>query len=195
MSQTLLEKYPHLKALMEKKDEERKEGPSAKQKAGSSSCRKNIMKRPRGPQPPPLPVVSAEQLAADGLEADNAEWLVFNIKQTGWRNTQQGELKSWLEQNKPSKVLKSDGIGWISVICSSEDLEEEDPSVAEMTAQLEGDVKTEWETIEGERNMETVNRLAEKFNHRAGKWLLHISSEWVDKVGSGGGGGGDLRYC
>ena len=60
--------------------------------------------------------------------------------------------------------------------------DEEDLSVAEMTAQLEGDVKTEWETFQGERNMETVNLLAEKYNHRAGKWLLHISSEWVDKV-------------
>ena len=66
----------------------------------------------------------------------------------------------------------------------------------ELSAQLEveGDAKTEWEAVEGEeRNMETVNRLAEKFNHRAGKWLLHISSEWVDKVTSVGGGE-DLKY-
>ena len=62
-----------------------------------------------------------------------------------------------------------------------------------MTTQLEaerGDAKTEWETFEGERNMETVNRLAEKYNLRPGKWMLHISSEWVDKVG-----GGEYKYC
>ena len=46
------------------------------------------------------------------------------------------------------------------------------------------DAKTEWENIEdqGQRNMETVNKLAEKYNAREGKWFLHISSEWVDKV-------------
>ena len=61
---------------------------------------------------------------------------------------------------------------------------EEDLSVRELTGQLEveGDAKSEWETLGQERNMETVNRLAEKFNYRMGKWLLHISSEWVDKV-------------
>ena len=66
----------------------------------------------------------------------------------------------------------------------------------ELSAQLEveGDAKTEWEAVEGEeRNMETVNRLAEKFNQRAGKWLLHISSEWVDKVTSEEGGGGGSK--
>ena len=47
---------------------------------------------------------------------------------------------------------------------------------------MEGDAKTEWENIEDQRNMETVNRLAEKYNIRPGKWMLHISSEWVDKV-------------
>ena len=118
MSQSLLEKYPHLKALMEKK-EEKEEVPGAKQKAGTSSSAKDIMKRSRGPQPPPPPPVSAEQLAAEGLEADMAEWVTFNIKETGWRNSQLGALKSWLEQNKPSKVLRSDGIGWIAVSCGS----------------------------------------------------------------------------
>ena len=54
----------------------------------------------------------------------------------------------------------------------------------ELTAQLEveGDAKSEWETLGQERNMETVNRLAEKYNIKTGKWMLHISSEWVDKV-------------
>ena len=48
--------------------------------------------------------------------------------------------------------------------------------------EVEGDPKADWEAVEDERNMETVNRLAEKYNQRAGKWLLHIYSEWVDKV-------------
>ena len=39
----------------------------------------------------------------------------FNIKETGWRSRQLGELRNWLELNKPSKVLRSDGIGWIAV--------------------------------------------------------------------------------
>ena len=127
MSQSLLEKYPHLRTLMEKKEDTatvvKEEEKSTEQKAGtsssSSSNRKNIMKRSRGPQPPPPPLVSAEKLAADGLEADKAEWLSFRIKETGWRSRQMGELSTWLEQNKPSQVLRSDGIGWISVYCGS----------------------------------------------------------------------------
>ena len=133
MSQSLLEKYPHLRTLMAKKEDTatvvKEEEKSTEQKAGtstsisssssSSSTRKNIMKRSRGPQPPPPPLVSAEKLAADGLEADKAEWLRFRIKETGWRSRQMGELSTWLEQNKPSQVLRSDGIGWISVYCGS----------------------------------------------------------------------------
>ena len=105
MSQSLLEKYPHLRTLLEKK-----ETPTTVEE-------KDIMKRSRGPQPPPPPGVSAEQLFADGVESKKAEWLRFNIQETGWRSRQFGDLKNWLEQNKPSKVLRSDGIGWISVIC------------------------------------------------------------------------------
>ena len=123
MSQSLLEKYPHLRALLEKKETTDtapapvEESPSiiTRTKPGSSS--KEILKRARGPQPPPPPGASAEQLFADGVEAEKAEWLRFNIKETGWRSRQLGELRNWLEQNKPSKVLRSDGIGWIAVSC------------------------------------------------------------------------------
>ena len=66
--------------------------------------------------------------------------------------------------------------------------------MAEVTARLEGDARTEWETHEGERNMEVVNRLAEKYDIKTGKWMLHVSSEWVDKVGERGGRG-ESKYC
>ena len=72
---------------------------------------KDIMKRSRGSR--------AEQLFAEGVEQDDAEWLIFDIQETGWRSRQFGELNNWLELNKPSLVLRSDGIGWISVICRS----------------------------------------------------------------------------
>ena len=106
------------------------------------------MERARGPKPPPPPRVSAEQLYADALERDNAEWLTFNIKEMGWRSRQRGELRNWLEQNKPSKVLRADGIGWIAVSCRSD--AEDDLSEGELSdeEEEEGDAKAEWEALE-----------------------------------------------
>ena len=123
MSQTLLEKYPHLRALLEKKETTGtapapvEEAPSISTRTKPGSSTKEIMNRSRGPQPPPPAGVSAEQLFADGVEAEKSEWLRFNIMETGWRSRQLGDLRNWLEQNKPSKVLRSDGIGWIAVSC------------------------------------------------------------------------------
>lgn len=116
MSQTLLEKYPNLRALLENK-----ENPAPTTvKEDSSTSRKEMRKRSMGPQPPPPAGVTAEQLFADSVEADEAEWLVFHIKEPGWRSKQLGDLKNWLEQNKPSKVRRADGIGWISVMSVSD---------------------------------------------------------------------------
>ena len=144
---TLLEKYPHLKTLIEKRENpvQSTNEESANNVNGSSishgidpsmkdirkdtkkiamkeamkdarkDARKDTKKIPGGPQPPPPPRVSAEQLAAEGLEADDADWVTFDIEETGWRSRQEGELRAWLEQNKPSKVLRSDGVGWIAV--------------------------------------------------------------------------------
>ena len=43
------------------------------------------------------------------------------------------------------------------------------------------EAKAEWESIEGERTLETVNNLASKFGDMGGKWLFHVSTEFVDR--------------
>ena len=161
-SQSLLIKYPHLRTLLKENNEKKKEDIAPPR-----------VRRPRDPQPAPAARVSAEQLCADSANADNDDWLCFVIKET--EREQMGELKRWLELNKPSKVRRSSGVGWISVMTSKVDEgEKEDVDL--------DDAKAEWESCVEERTMETVNSLAVKYNDTAGKWLLHISSEYVDKV-------------
>ena len=43
------------------------------------------------------------------------------------------------------------------------------------------EAKAEWESIEGERTMGTINNLASKFGDMGGKWLFHVSTEFVDR--------------
>ena len=38
------------------------------------------------------------------------------------------------------------------------------------------EAKAEWESIEGERTMGTINNLASKFGDMGGKWLFHVST-------------------
>ena len=94
MSESLLEKYPRLKTLLEKKNGQKNKEMSA----GT----------------PPPSHVTAETLWADAVEADCADWLTFTIKEPG-TSQQEGELKEWLKKHKPSEVDRSDGVGWISV--------------------------------------------------------------------------------
>ena len=94
MSESLLEKYPRLKTLLEKKNGQKNKEMSA----GT----------------PPPSHVTAETLWADAVEADCADWLIFSIEEP--RTSQQtGELKEWLKKHKPSKVDMSDGVVWICV--------------------------------------------------------------------------------
>ena len=94
MSESLLEKYPRLKTLLEKKNGQKNKEMSA----GT----------------PPPSHVTAETLWADAVEADCAVWLTFTITEPG-TSQQAEELKKWLEKYKPSKVDMSDGVVWICV--------------------------------------------------------------------------------
>jgi len=185
---SLLNKYPHLKTLLEEREQKRisaSESPSVVQQVPSdrdkSPGKQTITnKKSRAPasasptvKATDPPKASAEQLFADSREADNDNWLVF-ILQRARSDQQLRELKTWLEKTKPSKVLRSDGVGWISVIFSSAQLSS--------APQDEDKVKTAWESVEGERTMETVNSLATKYCYRAGKWMHQVSTDYVDKV-------------
>ena len=94
MSESLLDKYPQIKTLLEKKNAQKNEEMSART--------------------PPPSHVTAETLWADAVKACSADWLTFTITEPG-TSQQEGELKEWLKKHKPSEVDRSDGVGWISV--------------------------------------------------------------------------------
>ena len=80
------------------------------------------------------------------------------------------QLQIWLGSNKPSSIQRSSGVGWIAV-----QLGDQDRRVKSAQA------KAEWECLEDERTMETVNRLAAKYGDTGGKWLFHVTPQLVDK--------------
>ena len=92
--------------------------------------------------------VRAEELFKASLAADNDRWLQFQIEPTVPAKEQAKQLEAWLAKNLPSKVARSQGIGWIAV-----KLKDKGKKVAE--------AKVAWEALKGPRNMKVVNQLAE----------------------------------
>ena len=115
--------------------------------------------------------VKAEELFQASLAADNDRWLQFQIEPTVPAKEQAKQLEAWLAKNLPSKVARSQGIGWIAV-----KLKDKGKKVAE--------AKVAWEAWTGPRNMKVVNQLAEQYSVRGGKWMCHLASGKIDRVWS-----------
>ena len=96
--------------------------------------------------------------------------LVLQVQEKLSARQQLEQLQVWLGTNKPSLVERSSGVGWIAV-----KLGDNDRRVKSAQA------KAEWDGLEGERSMETVNRLANKYGDTGGKWLFHVSPQHVDR--------------
>jgi len=111
--------------------------------------------------------VLAEDLFAASLAADSDRWLAFHIDPN--QPTQQlgQDLLHWLDQNKPSVVTRSSGVGWIAVKFKSRPKKKLDAKIA-------------WDEYTGEKNNEYVDSLADQFNIKGGKWLLHLPRKAVD---------------
>jgi len=163
-----MKKYPHLKTLLEVEAGPEKE-----------SCRKSLLGPGVGVPPSALRPVrvsqslrppKAEELFARSMGADRDHWLGFQIQESLSARQQEEPLKLWLVTNKPSKVARAAGVGWISIMLGSDGRRVK-------SAQA----KAEWERTEEERNMETVNSLASQYGDTGGKWLFHVSVDQVDK--------------
>ena len=115
--------------------------------------------------------VRAEELFQASLAADNDRWLQFQIEPTVPAKEQAKQLEAWLAKNLPSKVARSQGIGWIAV-----KLKDKGKKVAE--------AKVAWEALTGPRNMKVVNQLAEQYSVLGGKWMCHLASGKIDRVWS-----------
>jgi len=187
MSESLLERYPHLKLLTRLKQSTKSEDTSLKNE--SSSVLRNGGISLLGPGPdvpvksdvsgPILPVdppevlprrkIFAEDLFAASVAADDDRWLQFQVDESVPAKEQLDQLKLWLVTNSPSLISRSTGIGWIAV-----KFKDKKKKVLE--------AKTAWDNHEGERNMDVINALAKRYDVNGGKWLCHLPTPMVDKV-------------
>ena len=126
MEESLIDKYPHLKTLLEGQDKSAN-GQSAE---GRETVRKSILgpgvgpvKSARAAAPArknitpgqkKLPA-KADELFARSKGADKDHWLNFKIDESLAARQQMEPLKLWLVTNKPSEVTRESGVGWISV--------------------------------------------------------------------------------
>jgi len=186
MPESLLNKYPHLKLLLSEK-----RGNLADEKKVAAKTetlpddiiappRKSILGPGVGPRidlKPPVKTydsnsirrkVTAEDLYNESLASDNDQWLFFQIEKVP-ASQQMEQLKMWLATNKPSQIHRDSGIGWIAIKMT-------DRSSKNLAA------KEEWDKLEEEPTMETVNQIAAKHKVTGGKWLCHVTRDSIDRV-------------
>ena len=130
--------------------------------------------------------LSELNLFSRSVKADQDDWLVFTIQETLPAQVEYEKLRTWLENNRPSMVTKESGVGWISVRLGSVTIRVRTQHLLIQLRSRErrfksAEAKAEWESIEGERTMGTINNLASKFGDMGGKWLFHVSTEFVDR--------------
>ena len=111
----------------------------------------------------------ADDLFAASIAADDDTWLQFQVEEGVPVRHQLGKLKTWLNENRPSTIMRSSGVGWIAV-----KFRDRGRKVLE--------AKIAWDSFQGKKNMEVVNDLAEKFSVNGGKWLCHLSTDMIDEV-------------
>jgi len=186
MPESLLNKYPHLKLLLSEK-----RGNLADEKKVAAKTetlpddiiappRKSILGPGVGPRidrKPPVKTfdsnsirrkVTAEDLYNESLASDNDQWLFFQIEKVP-ASQQMEQLKMWLATNKPSQIHRDSGIGWIAIKMT----ERSSKNLA---------AKEEWDKLEEEPTMETVNQIAAKHQVTGGKWLCHVTRDSIDRV-------------
>jgi len=191
MSEALLAKYPHLRLLLAKQRETLKENKDeSKEKIlakevgepsnstpkivvacndtnlvdnndnGSSSMKTTLKKR-----------ITAEELFAASVAADDDRWIQFQIEENISEKDQLKYLEKWLDDYSPSSISRSSGIGWIAV-----KFKDKGKKVIK--------AKEAWDRYRGEKNMDVINKFADDFNVKGGKWLCHLSAESIDKIWS-----------
>jgi len=189
MPESLLNKYPHLKLLLSESREKRVNLADQKKDAAKTEIlpddmiappRKSILGPGVGPRidrKPPVKTydpnsirrkVTAEELYNESLASDNDQWLFFQIEKVP-ASQQMEQLKMWLATNKPSQINRDSGIGWIAIKMT----ERSSKNLA---------AKEEWDKLEEEPTMETVNQIAAKHQVTGGKWLCHVTRDSIDRV-------------
>jgi len=174
---SLLEKYPHLRVLAARRldDVTKHSVNSDKTENGSriSLLGPGVGEKVALPvQPPPIIPrgrVVAEDLFAASVAADDDQWLQFQVDTDIPASEQMDSLKLWLVAHRPSTVTRSSGVGWIAV-----KFKDKGKKVLE--------AKAAWDSFEGEKTMQVVNKLAIEFQVKGGKWMCHLPSALIDDV-------------
>jgi len=174
---SLLEKYPHLRVLAARRLED-----VTKHSDNSGNTENGSRISLLGPgvgEKDPLPVqlppviprgrVVAEDLFAASVAADDDQWLQFQVDTDIPASEQMDSLKLWLVAHRPSTVTRSSGVGWIAV-----KFKDKGKKVLE--------AKAAWDSFEGEKTMQVVNKLAIEFQVKGGKWMCHLPSALIDDV-------------
>lgn len=117
----------------------------------------------------PDPLFPAELHAAEALAADMDPWNVFDC-----RKTPRSEFQAWLENNRPSRVLRYGGegqgnVGWICVL---------GPNYCPDDGDTVG-LQDSWERmLDSGRpaSFQVVRELARNHGVLSGKWLMHLEA-------------------
>jgi len=114
-------------------------------------------------------ITTIEALIEESRKARLDKQLIFDLSQRSMT-----ELNDWLKTSAPSKIRRSEGVGWISVLSKSitgQDKKKIFESVKEENTSLQ----KEWSRITQDPNnrvtFQTFKDLAEKHDCKMGKWL------------------------
>lgn len=121
-----------------------------------------------------------EALIRESLLAREDKPLIFDLS-SGRKKL---ELNDWFKISTPSKVKRSDGVGWIYVL--SEFISEKDKKTLFETDESFSAMKEKWRQISednlDEVTFETFKKLAKEFDCQKGKWICHLPADKVDEI-------------
>ena len=124
--------------------------------------------------------VNAEALSMESALAREDKPIVFDLSS----GREKLELNDWFKQFPPSKVRRSDGIGYIMVL-SKTISEDEKRDLFEANGNNMA-VSEEWrqltEESDAEVTFETIKELATKHKVLGGKWILHLHGPNIDET-------------
>jgi len=132
----------------------------------------------KGSQRPPKKHVSAEALSLESILAREDKPIVFDLTRDKL------ELNEWFKSYAPSKIRRSDGIGWIMVL--SEHISQDEKKFLFEREKNHMALNEEWRKLTTEKDnivtFQTIQDLALKHDCKGGKWICHPSGSQLDEL-------------
>jgi len=114
-------------------------------------------------------ITTIEALIEESRRARLDKQLIFDLSRRS-----KMELNDWLKTSAPSKIRRSEGVGWISVLSKSI-TEQDKKKIFESVKEENTALQKEWSRISQDPNnrvtFQTFKDLAEKHDCKMGKWL------------------------